>query len=97
MCQSPSVKEQLIKEIQLTATKSSLPGWEVPVDVLIEPCPFTVENGLLTSTLKKSRFKLEHKYKAMLEEMYERINSSNMSRLVDFMSSYTWCTVHRGH
>lgn len=76
------MKEQLLKEIQLTAKENSLPGWEVPADILLEPHPFTVENGLLTSTLKKSRPKLEQKYKATLEEMYEEINDSNTHRLV---------------
>lgn len=70
------MKEHLLQEIQLTAKENSLPPWEVPVAILLEPRPFTVENGLLTSTLKKSRPKLEQMYKATLEEMYEEINAN---------------------
>lgn len=71
------MKEHLLKEIQFIAQGHSLPGWEVPVDILLEPHPFSVENGLLTSTLKKSRPNLELKYKAVLEGMYEQVNNSH--------------------
>jgi long-subunit acyl-CoA synthetase (AMP-forming) len=74
------VKEQILKEIQLVAKESSLPGWEVPISVVLEPHAFTVDNGLLTSTLKKSRPKLEQKYKPVLEALYEEINASTAHR-----------------
>ena len=76
----PAVKERLLKEVQIVGRENSLPGWEIPIDILLEPHPFTVENGLLTSTLKKSRPRLEQKYKSLLEGMYEELNRSNEHR-----------------
>ena len=66
-----------MEELRRIGSENSLPGWEIPVDIILDPDPFTVENGLLTSTLKKSRPKLEQKYKLLLEELYEKINSAN--------------------
>lgn len=77
LCQSQAVKKALMEELQRIGRENSLPGWEIPVDVILESGPFTVENGLLTSTLKKSRPKLEQKYKTSLEELYERLNNSS--------------------
>ena len=71
------MKKALVEELRRIGSENSLPGWEIPVDIILDPDPFTVENGLLTSTLKKSRPKLEQKYKLLLEELYEKINSAN--------------------
>lgn len=69
-----------MEELQAIAKERSLPGWEVPIGILLEPEPFTVENGLLTSTFKKSRPKLEQKYKHLLEDLYATVSSSNTER-----------------
>lgn len=83
LCLLPAVKDKFMKEIQAIAKDSSLPGWEVPVDIVLEPCSFTVENGLLTSTLKKSRPRFEMKYKDLLEDMYEQMNNPTSQRSAD--------------
>lgn len=80
LCHSSEVKRVLMKELQMISEENSLPGWEIPVGVLLEPQPFSVENGLLTSTFKKNRPKLEQRYRALLEEMYDEFNDSNMHR-----------------
>ena len=72
-----------MKEIRAIAKDRSLPGWEVPVDIILEPCSFSAENGLLTSTLKKSRPRFEMKYKDFLEDMYEQMNSPASHRSAD--------------
>lgn len=77
-----------MKEIQTIAKDMSLPGWEVPVDIVLEPSSFTVENGLLTSTLKKSRPRFEMKYKDLLEDMYKQMNSPTSHRSADIPSLY---------
>ena len=57
-------------QIRGVSRSHHLPGWEVPVAVLIEPQHFTAENGLLTVTLKPCRPRLEVKYRHDLEELY---------------------------
>lgn len=82
-----------MKEIQSIAMANSLPGWEVPADILLEPLPFSVENGLLTSTLKTNRPKLEQKYKSSLEEVYSKLNNSSINRFGE-SSLATWINKH---
>lgn len=80
-----------MKELQTIAKENSLPSWEIPVDVVLEPHPFTVENGLLTSTLKKSRPRFEQKYQALLEDVYAKLSDSNMHRFGE-----NYCVSYRG-
>lgn len=80
LCSSNEVKEFFIEELRAIAKANSLPSWEIPTGIHLEPEPFTVESGLLTATLKKSRPKLELKYKALLEDVYETLNRSNADR-----------------
>ena len=61
-----------MKELRATASKHLLPGWEVPAGILLESEPFSPENGLLTSTMKASRPRLEIKYRSALEELYAK-------------------------
>lgn len=82
LCQLSEVKDAYMKELQSIAMKHSLPGWEVPADILLETRPFSVENNLLTSTMKTNRPKLEEKYRAYLEDMYLQLNNSTKSRYV---------------
>jgi long-chain acyl-CoA synthetase len=39
--------------------------------------PFTIENGLLTPTLKARRYAIEKKYKELFESIYKSVNSQN--------------------
>ena len=82
LCQLSKMKDAYMKELQSIAKKHSLPGWEVPADILLEIQPFSVENLLLTSTMKTNRPKLEMKYQADIEDMYLRFNNSAKSRYI---------------
>lgn len=82
LCQLSEVKDTYMRELQGIAMKHSLPGWEVPVDIFLEPQPFSVENGLLTSTMKTNRPKLEEKYRTTMEDMYQQLNDSTKHRYV---------------
>ena len=69
-----------MRELQAIASKHSLPGWEVPLGIFLESRPFSPENGLLTSTMKASRPRLEKKYRSVLEELYFKLDHSNGQR-----------------
>ena len=56
---------------------NGLQGWEIPSAIILESCPFSDKNHLLTSTLKKSRPQLEKKYKERLEQLYEDLTFSS--------------------
>ena len=80
LCQLAEVKDMYMKELQSIAMKHSLPGWEVPTDIMLETQPFSMENGLLTSTMKTNRPKLEMKYKTDMEELYNCLSTSAKHR-----------------
>lgn len=92
---SPTESElkQLIRaEIQRVAQEAKLRTFEVPRDFIIEPEPFSIENGLLTSVRKRSRAKLKAKYGERLEAIYteiERKRQEEMQALKDPDSSLT--------
>ncbi len=80
LCALPEVKSLYLQELRSVAEARGLQGWEVPVDILLEPHPFTTENGLLTSTFKQCRPGLERRYRTELEEVYRLVNDRQMER-----------------
>ena len=60
-----------MNELRTLGQTQGLQGWEIPASIIIDPQPFTVENHLLTCTMKKSRPQLEKRYKMKLEALYE--------------------------
>ena len=77
-----STNQLYLAELQSIGKQQGLQGWEIPAAILLEPTPFSAENGLLTSTLKKSRLQLEKRYRTQLEKLYTTIFTSDGSRWV---------------
>lgn len=63
------------------AADAGLNAYEVPRDFLVEPTPFSVENGLLTSLGKFRRPALKERYGARLERLYADIAAGQASEL----------------
>ena len=80
VCDRIEVREHFKKELSTIAKSHGLQGWEVPGGILLEPVPFSLENGLLTAVQKKSRPKLKETYCSCLEELYSRINANQSKR-----------------
>ena len=74
-------KEVLRAELGRIAAREGLSPFEIPRDFLIEPQPFTVENGLLTESVKPSRPRLRARYGERLEAMYAAIEQSQRGAL----------------
>ena len=70
LCNMAAVKKLYLEEMQSCANRNGLKGWEVPIDLILEPEVFTEKNGLLTSALKLCRPNLEKKYRSLLEGLY---------------------------
>ncbi len=83
----------LIREdFQRIAHRVDLKSFEVPREFILEQEPFSAENGLLTSVLKKKRPALREKYGEQLEALYEQgeqLQSEQLSRLKDPDSTLT--------
>lgn len=48
--------------------------FEIPRTIILEPNPFTVENGLLTPSFKLNRLVLQKFYKKRMENIYEELD-----------------------
>jgi long-chain acyl-CoA synthetase len=68
---SPQVREQIIASLKKVHEQRKLLGFERINHVIVKLDPPTVENGLLTPTLKAQLRKIEAKYRDELNELYE--------------------------
>lgn len=68
-------------ELHRVAREEELQGYEVPRAFLLERTPFTVESGLLTASNKPARAKLRARYGERLEELYARIERTQVEQL----------------
>jgi fatty acid CoA ligase FadD9 len=60
----------ILRSLQDAAARAALEPHEIPRDVIIEPSPFTLENGLLTGVGKLARRELQARYGERLESRY---------------------------
>lgn len=74
--------EQLLDEIR--ACKSSLSGLELPKAIYLETEAFSIENGLLTATLKSKRNTFKERYREQFLQLYASVRSgqSNSANIV---------------
>lgn len=72
----PDVKEHLMKEIQKFGKNGTgeLKGFEIPANIYVEANQFTIENNLLTPTLKFKRNIGREKYQTIIDTLYTDIN-----------------------
>ena len=66
----PNVQEFIGTEIR-KSLKEKYGGYEIPKKFIFTDEPFTIENGLLTQTLKLKRRLVIEKYKDQIEALYE--------------------------
>lgn len=83
----PQAIHALLREdFQRVARTAELKSFEVPREFILEYEPFSAENGMLTSVLKKKRPALKEKYGDQLEALYEagdKLKSEQLSLLKD--------------
>uniref|UniRef100_A0A914D5H8 long-chain-fatty-acid--CoA ligase n=1 Tax=Acrobeloides nanus TaxID=290746 RepID=A0A914D5H8_9BILA len=73
ICEQPEAKELILKDIQKLGKENKLNNMEQVQAIYLEPNPFTIDNGLLTPTLKSKRPQLHQKYKAIMSEIYKTV------------------------
>ncbi|CAF1312551.1 unnamed protein product [Adineta steineri] len=66
----PKFYNTIIRELHSIGLKESLRKHEIPLRIVIDFEPFTVENGLLTSSMKPCRPKLAAKYADRLKKTF---------------------------
>jgi len=69
-----AIKRQLLKDLDHLAEKKKLQGFEKIKAVYIATEPFTVENDLLTPTLKLKRSEAAKAFRNEIDALYKAIN-----------------------
>ena len=64
------LKSAISASLKEAARAAALQSYELPRDFLVEPTPFTVENGLLTGIRKLAWPRLKERYGPELEQLY---------------------------
>ncbi|BBU23204.1 carboxylic acid reductase [Mycobacterium xenopi] len=80
-------KSAIAESLQRVAKDAGLQSYEVPRDFLIEPEPFTLENGLLTGIRKLAWPKLKERYGERLEQLYAELDRSQADELSELRRS----------
>ncbi|ORW01201.1 carboxylic acid reductase [Mycobacterium kyorinense] len=75
------LKVLILRSLQQAAQTAELESYEIPRDIIVEPVPFTLDNGLLTGTRKPSRPNLKQRYGERLEQLYAEIAETQSGRL----------------
>ncbi|KAG9457767.1 hypothetical protein H6P81_002275 [Aristolochia fimbriata] len=75
LCLLNELKDHVLLELQSTAKKNKLRGFEYIKGVILDYQPFDVERDLMTPTMKKKRTHLLKHYQVAIDELYAKLNS----------------------
>ncbi|CAF0972895.1 unnamed protein product [Rotaria sordida] len=74
LCKKKEIKELIFNDIKKLEKENSLKGFEMVKDIYLQPELFTIENNLLTPTMKTKRPELGKYFEKEIEEMYKNID-----------------------
>merc|ERR1712169_80602 len=69
-CEEPKVKEAVLKDLDKAGRRKNFAGYERVKNIKLYVEPFTVDNELLTPTLKLKRPVAAKKYRGVLDQLY---------------------------
>ncbi|KAG6955570.1 hypothetical protein JG687_00011120 [Phytophthora cactorum] len=70
---STNFQKEILEDIEMTAKKAQLRGFEFVKKVHFHPDPFSMEDGLITPTFKLKRQLLKAHFQADIKRMYEEL------------------------
>ena len=70
-CQNPKVRKAVVKELDKVGRKNGFAGYERVKSVWLGRDPFTIENELLTPTLKLKRVQTARGFRGVLDTLYK--------------------------
>jgi fatty acid CoA ligase FadD9 len=77
-----ALKNLIRAELQKVARDAGLRTFEVPREFIVEPEPFSHENGLLSSVRKRMRPNLKNRYGERLEGLYDELERKQREDLL---------------
>ncbi|XP_078202617.1 long-chain-fatty-acid--CoA ligase 5 isoform X2 [Callithrix jacchus] len=73
LCQNQVVRKAVLEDMQKIGKESGLKSFEQVKAIFLHPEPFSIENGLLTPTLKAKRGELSKYFRTQIDSLYEHI------------------------
>lgn len=73
LCSDQGLADKLLAHLKKVAHHGGLKGFEIPKAISLEPVPFSIENGILTPTMKLKRPEAKQMYLDRIESMYQRL------------------------
>uniref|UniRef100_A0A8C7ZXF3 Arachidonate--CoA ligase n=1 Tax=Oryzias sinensis TaxID=183150 RepID=A0A8C7ZXF3_9TELE len=73
LCKNSEIKKAIISDMTKLGREAGLKSFEQVKDVYLHPEMFTIENGLLTPTLKAKRAELKALFLSQIDQLYAKI------------------------
>ncbi|XP_060938610.1 long-chain-fatty-acid--CoA ligase 1a isoform X1 [Limanda limanda] len=73
LCSKKEVKDAILGDILRLGKEAGLKSFEQVKDIALHPEMFTVQNGLLTPTLKAKRNELRSRFREQIDQLYAQI------------------------
>lgn len=77
LCNDKSLNAAILQQMNESAKKHSLFGYQMVRAIYVEPKEWTIDNNLLTPTFKLKRKAIGDKYKTQIEDLYSKIDGNN--------------------
>ncbi|XP_060914826.1 long-chain-fatty-acid--CoA ligase 1a isoform X2 [Labrus mixtus] len=73
LCQNQDVKNAILEDLLRLGKEAGLKSFEQVRDIVLHTELFSIQNGLLTPTLKAKRAELQSRFRDMIDELYANI------------------------
>ncbi|CAF1223687.1 unnamed protein product [Rotaria sordida] len=73
LCKKEEIKDLIFNDIKKLEKSNSLKGFEMAKDIYLHPEQFSIENNLLTPTMKTKRPELAKYFEKEIDDMYKNI------------------------
>ncbi|XP_029287225.1 long-chain-fatty-acid--CoA ligase 1a isoform X2 [Cottoperca gobio] len=74
LCNNQDVKKAILEDILRLGKEAGLKSFEQVREIALHPELFSVQNGLLTPTLKAKRTELRNRFREQIDELYAKIH-----------------------
>ncbi|KAK6916515.1 AMP-dependent synthetase/ligase [Dillenia turbinata] len=91
LCKNSKARKYILDELNATAQKQKLRGFEMIRAVHLEPLPFDMERDLVTPTFKLKRPQLLKFYKESIAELYKEAKEKKFHELRQFTEMRPYC------
>ncbi|XP_041485276.1 long-chain-fatty-acid--CoA ligase 1-like [Lytechinus variegatus] len=73
LCKNQKIRDAIRTELSNVSNAGNLCGFEKVREFSLQPEQFSIENGLLTPTMKNKRVAIKERYQAEIDDMYSRV------------------------